>query len=481
MSSPTDRYYIINAMLQFCCTFRTVLFLQMFITILISLTLAEASKTPSNQGDESFTTGSVTVSEVVSPSTEGAEKQTEMNYVASCLGDTIHPTEGFSSFTTGGVYRCWLYCKATSQCTALTFDTLNGRCSLLDKDNYDDMKLTEQVRGGQQYIVSRKCMKTADKQNPGKNLTEIEALSKSGAGFLVQRFSGEKICCLIKLAALEDISSFPVIWGSCETGSRWLLTKGKYQEEEQKDVIYYQISLASSPDLCLDVNKRVGLAGYSFAMATKCRKITFQMNDTQVMNVFGKVGNYTIYFAKLNDEFYAGGEHAGLLSTEYLKFKDPGLYQGAGKSVCKLAQFSTDHGALRNRENVTFYLPGDVVEVQCDPGYGVRKLNFSSLQTITCSRTARPRSCTRIKREDKNDQGRVVQHVLLTVVLTIAIISAVFNVVLLMYFLSNRSKRIKRQGMDGMEMDTIKGEKKKQEKAKTGEAETGGCGGEISK
>ena len=443
----------------------------MFNTLLASFTLAEVSNyTPLNQRSISVTTASVTVSEIFSPLTEEAEKQTEMNYVASCLEETIHQTGGFSSFTTGGVYRCWLYCKATPPCTALTFDTLNGICSLLDTDNYDDMKLTELVRRGHQYLLSRKCMKTADKQNPGKNLTEIEALSKLGAGFLIQKYSGEKICCLMKLKGLEDISSYPVIWGSCEMGSKWLLTKGKYQEEEQEEVDDYQISLASSPDLCLDVNERVEFTGYSFAMATKCRKISHQINDTQVMTIFGKMGKYTIHSAKLNDEFYAGDEHAGVLSTAYLKFKDPGLYKGAGKSVCKLAQFSAEHGALRNRENVTFYLPGDVVEVQCDPGYGVRKLNFSSLQTITCSMNIRPRSCTRINQEDNNSKG-VVQYVVLTVVLTIAIISMVSNVLLLMNFLSNRSKR--RQGLDGVENGHVQKRKarEKQQKQNPGEVE----------
>ena len=164
-----------------------------------------------------------TLTEIPSPSTEGAEKQTEMNYVASCLEETIHQTGGFSSFTTGGIYRCWLYCKATPPCTALTFDALNGICSLLDKDNYDDMRLKKPERVRHQYLL-RECMKTVDKDDPGKNLTEIKALSQSGIGFLIQKnYWANETACLTRLEG-ANFTSFPVKWVSCEKGSRWLAT-----------------------------------------------------------------------------------------------------------------------------------------------------------------------------------------------------------------------------------------------------------------
>ena len=404
----------------------------------------------------------LTLTEMPSPSIEGAEKQTEMNYVASCLGETIHPTEGFSSFTTGGVYRCWLYCKATSQCTALTFDTFNGRCSLLEKENYDDMKLKKPVRVRHHYLL-RECMKTANEEDPGKNLTEIKALSQSGIGFLIQKnYWANETACLTKLDG-ANFTTFPVKWVSCKKGSRWLVTQMKYSDRELGDLSYYQISLASWPDLCLDVDHGGDQASIPIFVATvtECRKITLQMTDTQVMSIFGKVGTYVIHSTKVNSIFHSDGERLDMISTILLKFKDPGLYQGAGKSVCKLAQFSTDHGALRNRENVTFYLPGDVVEVQCDPGYGVRKLNFSSLQTITCSRTARPRSCERLileEIESKEKDKPAIQHV----VLIIAIISATSTVVslvnLLAYQAQSRKDHTSGEVMDN-KTDNIEGER----------------------
>ena len=48
---------------------------------------------------------------------------------------TDPPTLGMlGSFTTDGANECWLYCKFMRKCVILTFDTMDGNCTLY---NYD--------------------------------------------------------------------------------------------------------------------------------------------------------------------------------------------------------------------------------------------------------------------------------------------------------------------------------------------------------
>ena len=204
----------------------------------------------------------------------------------------------------------------------------------------------------------------------------------------------------------------------------------------------------------VDVDKE----GFAKAILSKCHQILTNLtkkNDPQLMFIRSEPANlhgtdtdmHSIYSISGVDEgtdgirtLFTGKELDNSLSG--ISFRNPKIYQQNGMS-CPLSQFSIPHGVVKNKKEFPFVLPGYQVEIQCDPGYGVKLLNYTSTQTLVCSEDAKPRLCVRIKsiRVTVNKNKDEGFNDLCNLFLFLVIVSLVIAVVLLVILLKRSRQR----------------------------------------
>ena len=119
---------------------------------------------------------------------------------------------------------------------------------------------------------------------------------------------------------------------------------------------------------------------------------------------------------------------------------------------CSLSQFTLPHGRVRNKENLPFFLLGQEVEIKCEEGYGVRRLNYTALQTLVCSQGAKPRPCTRIHRNRSTAANSDKSCHLFQVA---AIVSTTIVVILVVVLLRSRGERSKTKCEAAETMKTV--------------------------
>ena len=335
-----------------------------------------------------------------------------------CLSSTwkIDPRKGLiHSFTTTGAIQCWRYCDVIFRCAALSYEIINSTCSLFNKDQ----KTRRDPRQNKTILSTtllKLCMEDEriEKSSVGANITEVEYLSQSGKGFMIQN-TDATIACLTKgqqpivLPGVDGV--YPLKWSSCTGSSRWVLNPVKHESYKMPGQQLFQISPVGDKDLCIDVQV---VGGIKPAVLKTCRNISLTEEDAQLMFVMLEPGTFhgsdtakhsiysisgiegkdsdtvSILFTELSEVTY----YDWARSLYGISFRSPDMYND--HPSCSLSQFSLPHGAVRNKQNVPFFLLGQEVEIECEVGYGVRRLNYTALQTLVCSPGAKPRPCTRI-------------------------------------------------------------------------------------
>ena len=311
----------------------------------------------------------------------------------------------------------------------------------------------------------------AELKTLGASIPEVLALSHAGTGFYIQqRYLGDglPLCLAIGEEITEPISdksgggegplskiggnantreeivseempysdtmsedqSYLLTWASCaDQGARWIL-----REVEHADIVtsanedeyrLYTVHPQNNPGMCFDtvLNK----SNRTQVILTKCKN-SFRAiaEETQLMyletyTLSHSLGasaspSYSIFSAfkkNLQNQknrlkiLHTGTNPSKLEALYGLKFLDPG---DVLTRFCSLSQLSTLNGRVRNEYGLPFVLYGQKVEVRCDPGYGVRSLNYSGLQTILCTNTSRALPCRRIgsnsKKKNKSSKNR---------------------------------------------------------------------------
>ena len=250
----------------------------------------------------------------------------------------------------------------------------------------------------------------------------------------------------------EDQSYF-LTWADCTQGTRWILRKADIVTSDNGlDVdqhSMYTVHPANNPDMCFDTI--VNESNRTQVILTKCKKSFRALTkETQLMYLETytdtSTPSYSIFSASKknlqNQKSHQQILHTGTKETKsealyMVKFLDPGdVITGS----CSLSQLSTPHGRVGNENPLPFVLYGHQVVVRCDPGYGVRSLNYSGLQTVVCSHTSRALPCRRIgskkKKSCKNRGGRAggggsgVLDLTLVVAIASSVIAAILAAVL---------------------------------------------------
>ena len=421
--------------------------------------------------------------------------QPSIGYLTKCLVTNldIHDDDGLLfSFRTIGAEVCSQYCLALTRCEIVSFHFLTGMCLLFSDHATFTRDLGTEV--AQSVAMFKSCVEEersgVDILTTGASILLAVSLSHTGTGFYIQQRSvrnqdpmclaiGEEITASlsssdgenesgneveentnfsedldIEVITYTDTTKNPLgdqlIWVSCAKGTRWSLHEVDNSEirnlESLNVSLLYRIQPTNSPEKCVDAI--VNESNFSQAILRKCIKsLKSQLMYLEPSSLSMSNDSYSIFSApEKNLQLRRHGRghpnilHTGSFRTSKLeslfavKFVDPAKLQTRS---CSLLQLSTHHGTVRNENNLPFILPGHVVEVQCDPGYGVRSLNYSGIQTVVCTDTSTPLPCRRIESKKKKPcksrgrgtagtSGRGVKDLTLMV----AVVSSVLVVIL---------------------------------------------------
>ena len=372
----------------------------------------------------------------------------ESKYLAECLDNEQEVASAvghLNTFTTVGTSECWMYCKFTLSCEALTFNFLEGSCSLFN----DQYKLKERESGDtwtMAITVLRSCMElkqTETSHSPGLSSEDALSLTLSGEGVLIQQDFIKELLCLTKGSKLfkgkkgKGDKRFSLIWTPCEGADKWLVHE--VGNTDKSGTEFFQFSLANQADLCLDTdNTSMQHSRIYRAILNNCREIQqVEANDSQVMYLTRSGSqtsdildlSYSIFSKSL--ETNTGIKTLFTVDTMNIKkaltdvrFKDPADYP-APQPPCPLSQFSLSNGTFQNEHDLPFFLPGHQVTVRCNEGYKVADRNCTDLQVIPCEENSTPRPC-KLAECSISDQDK-----LYAVMLAVTVVSSVSAVVLL--------------------------------------------------
>ena len=352
------------------------------------------------------------------------------------------------TFTSVGISQCWMFCKYLFKCWDFTFDPLSSTCSMFDINSViflDESSLN--------LSVSKRCMESDSPK--GSNFSETLSLSESNSpGFLIRNDVGI-ISCLStrgipesKTATLTD-ASYGLTWRSCNKATRWML-RGVNEVE-----LYYHISPVGDSDLCLDVRMLIPSRENMYGNLTQAFVAKCGNNSSQMMTIppslMVSYDNSTVKYSIYSvSELQESGYFSILFTGENvhdseslcdISFINPKFYPQSDNQICSISQFSTRHGTVRNKENLPFFLAGQTVEVLCNQGYGVKSLNFTSLQVVVCNKSARPLPCTRIASSRQTRETEVGREKSRYLILMVAIVSSISVVVLITAFMMRKRPR----------------------------------------
>ena len=61
-------------------------------------------------------------------------------------------------FKTSGAYDCWQYCKFLGWCESLTYDSMNGTCTLYNRSRLKDLEIKDVGDGATLIYILKECV-----------------------------------------------------------------------------------------------------------------------------------------------------------------------------------------------------------------------------------------------------------------------------------------------------------------------------------
>ena len=281
------------------------------------------------------------------------------------------------------------------------------------------------------FLVANISLIPSTKTECPQNLTSVVNTSKTGI-LIETEILGVKKC----MAASDEMFNingtlvYKIIWRNCSSGDLWKLTwtHGSFLQNG-KFVNMIQISQLNS-DLRLDWVQRSD--GWVIAYLVNRENITnkdlfidktghggydFCIQGLQHKNVEENIF-LLIVGATMTDSIKRP------IFLEHIKFVAPGP-----EHSCNLEKLNIENGELVKDDSMhasmlnttTKVLLGKTITIQCNPGYGVKDLNYTTVQEIKCYNAARPRACSKINSPISNMEKSTVGILSLIMVLVISL------------------------------------------------------------
>ena len=288
------------------------------------------------------------------------------------------------SFKIASLHQCWKFCKFSSVCGVFVFHLLTRICSLYieaERLTYQDV-LDDNV-----VVGDLNCLECIG------GVEDVVEKSKTGILIMFIESDGVKMCLKEKKRKSSTRNSDKVgklLWTACDNADLWVVKKSDTTSSNKPQL--YQISKINSS---LVLGWQILETGYGYLFPIRESNITnrdllIRPNDRYIskcrygINVIESGSDYPRHLLITTNAY-----------DELARFLEPVLFiLPFHQKRCTIEQFSVQHGHVVNHDKVPWFPPGSSVLVKCDPGFGVKALNFTLFQHLTCSKNTRPKPCS---------------------------------------------------------------------------------------
>lgn len=300
------------------------------------------------------------------------------------------------TFKMTSLQECWKYCKFSSSsenCAVFVFHFITRACSLYRNDEL----IYKAVSDFNLAVGNLDCLECTGE------IDEVVKKSKNGV-LIVLKDDGFKKCLAVKTLNInnnEEVSKYQLKWKKCKDGDLWKLTRSRDRFGYNSS---FRISKINS-DLVLDW--RINDDGYGIAFPND----EFENSGSSV-HVYKANTNSHICKYKIQ-AFISANDYPMHLYTIYVRpypsyLLDPVSFALPVRSKrCPIKQFSVENGKLLNQDRVPYFLPGNSAFIKCNPGFGVKALNYTIIQQIKCWEEKRPRYCSAIVRSGGKESEKI--------------------------------------------------------------------------
>ena len=312
--------------------------------------------------------------------------------VPSYLVSQIH------SFFIQNVRLCMEYCILVSDCRVFSYNFVEKRCSLFDKD--DGGSGTVDKKGDIQNFVtfSMLCLECPSRV---KHYLEMN-LPKLG----YKKASGIRIADIISRPKCLSINapSYDIQWGSCSNSTKWILSWMHYALfAGERNVI--RILELSNPERAMDFHKGKLDTGTTLPLSFDpvfTRDFPDSIIEHQIFIISKNKGNCSFCIKKLVFNYTEWGPYTDFTPVAKSIFVDHLTdiqirLPHNRKTTCFPDHLEVDHSKVENPAQLPFFLKDSKVRIRCDPGYGVAALNYTPFQEVKCLENTLVWPCTSLK------------------------------------------------------------------------------------
>ena len=362
---------------------------------------------------------------------------------SDCLSCDLKPARGSSVlhwFIVRSLKSCWSYCALEGRCRTFTFHSLSKVCALYSKFDPSDTK-SKKSNLATGHITCLECMGKVD-----------DIFNKSKSGVLIKDEHTNK-CLTVdsKQIVFENApGNRDSDLKSCTNADLWVFIAPEH-EFVPWDKKFKLVTILWAKDLNWSLEWRM-LSGKRELIVSR------KSNSTkQLFLLTEKPFSYDPCVFEISQLHLKDGKflydyfnyfYTSLLNGKLVKDVMIQLPHLNRKKTCGLKTFSTKNNNVINDKGVPYFLPGSPINITCNPGYGIKALNFTPQQEVECGSGLRPRRCSLITRHEKKKEETFMSwrqiYLLMLALITIPI---------LIYFLSMffvKRKRKKRQIFPGV-------------------------------
>ena len=300
----------------------------------------------------------------------------------------LHKYTTNNTFTTRGVLECWEFCRLNRNCHSLTFNALSAECTVFRADTANSF-----YRLATFYQTTGKdCMEEVYLSS-GVRIREFtlprntSSLAKERTGiWIVKKYDTSKNECLGVSVEDGHNSNFEILWKSCKREDLWKVSTSVNENMQ----IVYKICLKDDINCCLDESHKIPNsicrnATYKYNLPYDQREVYLQVSSMSRITVVFRVNVVKRYPPIVTTNKF------DVTLIELIKAPKP----------CYPSQFQIKNGAIISENSQPFFLPGSNVFIECNKGFGVKKLNFSTIQTVKCTERMYFLPCSRMKCKGK--------------------------------------------------------------------------------
>ena len=280
--------------------------------------------------------------------------------------------------------QCWKYCKHTEECTSFAVTLLLGDCKMYTAYIMQIVVLNLYEAGGLSRGNEYHAMATKYCMQVNENCHKIEDLvGESRRTGLLIRHQISRNCLSFEGHFGKDRKYMD--WKPCSSSDAilWKISSydqlsgtAKFSVKDSKKCLEWSLV---EEDLVLSVT-------YGFTFLATCSGVKTQSVKVSYTSKWEPCTT-SMSLKPLSLGIFLVPQRAQNQAKEDAKHSDTLLdIDLIVPSQQPCLKFNITNGVvLENRDSAPFFLPGEIVTMRCNDGFGIEHLNFSVETTLTCS------------------------------------------------------------------------------------------------